>query len=106
GQNYDSTPGPFFDLQPINSLSNAIPALSNDSGAALYYSPNNPELAQGANQNIPDAAGYPYTATQYTPDATGRVMTQSGVGSTLSMGAGHETKYYYGSPTQEQLDGL
>jgi RHS repeat-associated protein len=106
GQAYDSTPGEFFDLRPLNSLSNAVPAMANSSGAALYYSPNNPEISQNANQNIPDAAGYPYTATQYTPDATGRVMIQSGVGPVLSMGGGHETKYYYGSAAQEELDGL
>ncbi|HEV2481619.1 MAG TPA: hypothetical protein VGS79_18240, partial [Puia sp.] len=107
GVNSDTvSPGTVFDLQPVNSLSYSIPALSSDGGAALYYSPNNPELSQNANQNIPDAAGYPYTATRYTPDATGRVMIQSGVGPALSMGGGHETKYYYGSAAQEELDGL
>ncbi len=106
GQAYDSTPGPFFDLQPITQLGNSVPAMATDNGAALYYSPDNPEMAQNANQNIPNAAGYPYTATQYTPDATGRVMIQSGVGPTLSMGGGHETKYYYGTAAQEELDGL
>ena len=106
GQGSDCDPASSFDLQPTAIPTAAIPSMQTAGGAALYYSANNPEIAQNANQNIPDAAGYPYTATRYTPDATGRVMTQSSVGQALTMGSGHETQYYYGNAAQEELDGL
>jgi RHS repeat-associated protein len=106
GQAAGADPAASFDLQSTGSTSAAISTLQTASGAALYYSPDNPEIALNANQNIPDAAGYPYSATRYTPDATGRVMTQAGVGTALTMGSGHETQYYYGNASQEELDGL
>ena len=106
GQAAGTDPAVSFDLQPASQTSAAIPTLQTASGAALYYSADNPEIAVNANQNIPDAAGYPYSATRYTPDATGRVMTQAGVGAALTTGSGHETQYYYGNAAQEELDGL
>jgi RHS repeat-associated protein len=76
------------------------------SGASKYYSPNNPNKTIGMNQFIPDAKKYPFTETEYTPDATGRISRQSGVGSDYTLGSGHETKYFYGSPDQKELDAL
>ncbi len=73
--------------------------------AAQYYSDQNP-AASGTGKDIPDAEGYPYTVTRYMPDATGRIKSQSGVGDAMKMGSGRETKYYYGSPKQEELDAL
>jgi RHS repeat-associated protein len=105
GQN----PAEFFDLSD-NMASGAdlytTKALSTTTGTAKYYSSGNPELNSGANKNIPDAEGHPYTVTRYMPDGTGRVLAQSGVGATHKMGSGKETKYYYGTPGQEELDGL
>jgi YD repeat-containing protein len=102
-------PAEFFDLS-LNTASGAdlyaTAALISTTGTSKYYSPNNAELNTGAMNHIPDAGGYPYTVTRYTPDATGRVLAQSGVGPTHAMGSGKETKYYYGSPSQEELDGL
>lgn len=106
GQQPDEDPAKYFDLQPIGSSSSAAPALISSSGTAKYYSASNTEVNNGVNKNIPDAEGYPYTVTRYTPDATGRIMAQSGVGPTMQMGGGHETKYYYGTAAQEELDGL
>ncbi len=98
-------PADIFDLKPINSLEPLVGSIDHK-GADYYYSDKNPEHNTGINKYIPDAGGYPYTQTQYTPDGTGRVMIQSGVGAAHKMGSGRETKYYYGSPAQEELDGL
>jgi RHS repeat-associated protein len=76
------------------------------SGASYYYSANNPNKTSGMNQFIPDAEKYPFTETEYTPDNTGRISRQSGVGKTFQLGSGHETKYFYGSPDQGELDAL
>jgi len=105
----DEDPANYFDLQTIGSTSTATPPLDASApnfGAAKYYSTANTEMNNGVNKYIPDAEGYPYTVTRYTPDATGRIMTQSGVGAAMKMGSGHETKYYYGTAAQEELDGL
>jgi RHS repeat-associated protein len=102
-------PAAFFDLSDKIAtgadLYKTI-ALSTATGTSRYYSPNNDELNTGPNKNIPDAEGFPYTVTRYTPDATGRILAQSGVGPAHKMGSGRETKYYYGTPSQEELDGL
>ncbi|WP_207513814.1 EndoU domain-containing protein [Longitalea luteola] len=81
-------------------------AMGPGSGASQYYSPNNPKKTIGMNQFIPDAQGYPFTETEYTPDNTGRISRQSGVGPDHQLGSGHETKYFYGTPDQKELDGL
>jgi RHS repeat-associated protein len=107
GQSQNEDPSKYFDLQPIATPNSLTPALSTASGASQYYSPANPDLnADEMNKSIPDAKGYPYTVTRYTPDGTGRIMSQSGVSENMKMGSGHETKYYYGTPAQEELDGL
>ncbi len=105
-QAINTDPSAYFDLQPINSPTSQTPALQKDSGTAWYYSASNPEKNIGANKFIPDAEGYPYTVTRYTPDATGRIQAQSGIGAAMQMGTSHETKYYYGTAAQEELDGL
>ncbi len=102
GQSDNADPAPFFDLQTVGSPT----TLKTTSGASQYYSASNPQLNTGFNKNIPDAEGYPYTYTRYTPDGTGRVQSQSSVGATLKMGSGQETKYYYGTASQEELDAL
>jgi RHS repeat-associated protein len=102
GQTQDQDPAEIFDMQPVVTTNNLTPPLLTSTGTSNYYSPAN--LTGPA--NIPDAEGYPYTVTRYTPDATGRVMAQSGVGLAHKMGSGHETKYYYGGASQEELDGL
>jgi hypothetical protein len=75
------------------------------SGASNYYSPANPNKT-GHNAYIPDAAGYPFIHTEYTPDNTGRIRRQSGVGTHHKLGSGHETVYFYGTPVQEELSML
>lgn len=82
--------------------------LSNSKGAAKYYSPAgyNSSLDQDWQQYVPSSNGYPYTQVEYTPDNTGRVRNQSGVGTDHTIGSGHETYYYYTQPSQEELDRL
>lgn len=79
------------------------------SGTAKYYSPNNdlintPATGYNPNKYIPDAEGYPFTETRFTPD--GRVSAQSGVGPNHQLGSNHETKYVYEALAQEELDAL
>lgn len=83
--------------------------LDNVQGTSQYYSVNNPLVTTSAdnfNKYIPDAQGFPYAETRYTPDATGRIAEQSGVGPDHQLNSGHQTKYYYGSPDQKELDAL
>ena len=76
--------------------------MSTQSGASQYYSPNNPFLPNTTDffyaKYIPDAGGFPFFITEYTPDNTGRIRRQGGVGPTFQVGNGHDTKYYYGKP--------
>jgi RHS repeat-associated protein len=106
GQTPNQDPAEIFDMEPVATPNSLTPALLTSSGSSKYYSPLNGEINTDANKNIPDAEGYPYTVTRYTPDATGRLMTQSGIGLAHKMGSKHETKYYYGGASQEELDGL
>jgi hypothetical protein len=77
--------------------------ISTVSGASQYYSAQNPDKS-GAQAFVPDAQQYPFTQTEFTPDNTGRIRRQSGIGPDYKLGSGHETKYYYGKPLQEELD--
>lgn len=103
-QSLNEDPLKFFDLQPLATPTSVTAALSTASGASNYYGAN--PSASGIDAYIPDAEGFPYTITRYTPDATNRIMSQSSPGAPLQLGKGHETKYYYGTPAQEELDGL
>jgi len=95
---------------PDGSVCNVSAAvMSNLSGAAQYYSANNPfisNLSYYFTQYVPDAEGYPFSVTEYTADNTGRVRRQGSVGQTFQPGSGHETRYYYAKPSQRDLDRL
>jgi RHS repeat-associated protein len=80
--------------------------MTDTSGASLYYSANNPKKKIGMNQFIPDAQKYPFSETEYTQDNTGRISRQGGAGPDFQLGSGHETKYFYGTPDQNELDAL
>ncbi|WP_207512921.1 LamG-like jellyroll fold domain-containing protein [Longitalea luteola] len=82
------------------------PAMDNISGAANYYSPNNPLVNTGYHKYIPNANGFVFAETRYLPDNSGRISLQSGVGDQFQIGKGHETKYTYNSADQEELDAL
>jgi RHS repeat-associated protein len=106
GQIANQDPSEIFDIQPTATPNSLTPGLSTSTGTSKYYSSGNVNAFTTPDRNIPDAEGYPYTYTRYTPDATGRVMSQSGVGPAHKMGTGHETKYYYGGAAAEELFGL
>ncbi len=74
-------------------------------GAAVYYSPNN-QNKENQQAYLPNSQQYPFTSMIYTPDNTGRVRYQGGVGPDNKIGSTHETKYVYGDPDQEDLDKL
>lgn len=81
-------------------------------GAGNYYSVNNPSKNISFNKFIPDANGYAYTEIRYSNDGTGRIDAQGGVGETFQINRPdannrvHDTKYYYESPSQFEIDGL
>jgi len=98
--NYDTLAG------PGDSCDLHADAMIDTSGASFYYSAHNPAATSGLNQFIPNANNYPFTETEYTPDNTGRISRQGGVGLYHQLGSGHETRYFYGTPDQDELDGL
>jgi len=107
GQAITDDPAKFFDLTTVSLPNGTTEKMDKTKpGSAKYYSDQNEETASSERDALPDAEGYPYTVTRFYPDATGRVMAQSGVGAAMKMGSNRETKYYYGTPTQEELDGL
>lgn len=103
------------DLDSITMCQVSTPGISLSSGAGRYYSPMNSYLV-GENAFIPNSAvhlgeevseaAYPFTQVEYTPDNTGRIRRQGGVGYEFQLDSDHETKYLYGVPHQIQLDRL
>lgn len=81
-------------------------AASTATGASRYYSENNPHTNSLYTKYIPHANGYPFAVTQFTADNTGRIRKQGGVGQVYQPGQGHETLYFYGKPSQLELDRL
>lgn len=88
--------------------------LDNTSGAALYYSANNPlrtsPIINTNNAYIPGAEGYAYSQVEYLNDGTGRIKRQAGVGKEFAMDKQdgdknneHTTKHYYGSAASQEL---
>ena len=91
------------DMGPQDACTLPGVPLSDASGAAQYYSPNNPNR-EGHHRYLPDAEGYPFTQIEYERDNTGRIKQQSGVGQTFQLGTTHSTRYYYDKANQEELD--
>jgi hypothetical protein len=118
--NYNQYPGypkwAYDELaQNASVCGNPATPLSTTSGASNYYSRQNPTITNpstgyNANNYIPTSEGpdagyaYPFTETRFAPD--GRLASQSGVGYSHQIGSGHETEYYYESPSQQELDAL
>lgn len=109
-----------FDLD-VSTCQATTREMSNYSGSSKYFSPNHsfPPADGKANGSstincsphpeelyIPDAKNYPFTQNVYSPDNTGRIKKQSGVGLDYTIGSGKETRYFYGKPFQEELDAL
>ncbi|MBN8641156.1 MAG: thrombospondin type 3 repeat-containing protein [Flavobacteriales bacterium] len=79
--------------------------MSNVSGASHYYSE-----ASASQDNlhdfVPKANLFPFSQIIYSNDNTGRVKSKGGVGLTHQIGSGHEMKYFYSVPAQEELNRL
>lgn len=91
---------------PEEFLTASAKPMSAQSGANRYYSTSNPEKDSGVNRFIPDAEGYAFAETEYTQDNTGRISRLSSLGPVYKLGSNHETRYFYASATQEELDAL
>jgi len=83
-----------------------ISSVLNTTGAGLYYSINNPNVGLLNEEYIPDAEQFPFMLTEFMPDGSGRIRRQGGVGPNHQLGSDHDTKYYYATPDQEELDRL
>ncbi|PHR45046.1 MAG: hypothetical protein COA32_13680 [Fluviicola sp.] len=95
-----------FDEVDLQGSCPALPdAFDTNYGAGEYYSTNNPAI-DGANHNVPDGEGYPYSQIQYMPDQTGRVKRSGAFGDVHQIGNGKATKYMYSTPSQEELNRL
>jgi RHS repeat-associated protein len=100
-------PYTFTDLLFGSNCVTTADTLNRTSGTAQYYSPNNQFLNTFSYAKyIPAAGGYPFAVTEYMADNTGRIKAQGGVGQAFQLNSGHETKYFYGKPTQTELDRL
>ncbi|WP_139112906.1 glycosyl hydrolase 108 family protein [Mucilaginibacter sp. PPCGB 2223] len=109
---------PGCDLNPDTLNSNpAVTGSVTKKGAANYYSKYSTfKTDKPFYAYIPDADRHPLSVTEYTPDNTGRIKVQGGVGTifqpTYSLDGGitnlqgKATRYYYGKPEQWELDQL
>ncbi|HEY6902142.1 MAG TPA: hypothetical protein VI233_15910, partial [Puia sp.] len=113
----NNKPYNYSDIHLDDACSFSITKTSAASGASLYYSPGNTFLSYAATQTpktpdyfytryVPDAKNYPFSAIAYTPDNTGRIRRQGGVGKELQAGTGNDTRFYYGKPTAKELERL
>ena len=78
-------------------------------GWSRYYSPANSFLNRLYAVNVaqvPADQGYVYSHIRYRNDGTDRIHSVSAPGQDFALGSGHETRYYYGNPTQSELDRL
>ncbi|MBC9813990.1 hypothetical protein H9Y05_16055, partial [Crocinitomicaceae bacterium CZZ-1] len=75
-------------------------------GPGAYYSAAAHTTDTDWQQYVPESNGYAFTQVEYTPDNTGRIRRQSGVGASHTIGSGQETIYYYMQPSQEELNRL
>ncbi|MEQ1676014.1 MAG: DUF6443 domain-containing protein, partial [Chitinophagaceae bacterium] len=106
-KNKNGNPYSFSDLLYGSGCTTTADSVSHVSGTGNYYSTSN--VFQGTYsyaKYIPNAGGYPFAVTEYMADNTGRIKAQGGVGDTFQLHTNHATKYFYGKPTQTELDRL
>lgn len=101
GKDYSS---PDFESNSSPCINQAS-TLKVNSGASKYFSPSNTNKI-GMQAYLPDAGGYPLSQIEYTPDNTGRIRRQGGVGPSHQLNSGNEISNYFGKPLQEELDKL
>lgn len=89
------------------------PPMLTNSGTNQYYSTSNQDKDY-EQAYVPDAQGFAFSQVEYTPDNTGRIKSQGGVGKVFqinkeSTNATHEsraTRFYYGDVKPIELDRL
>ncbi|MBK8658319.1 MAG: hypothetical protein IPN22_05455 [Bacteroidetes bacterium] len=86
-----------------NACDSTSVAFGTQSGAGRYYSPENPEQSRWQ-AYVPDAEGYPYAQVKYANDGTGKIRESSKPGYAFRIGGGRTQKYFYGTPSQAELD--
>jgi len=91
------------DLSETERCSPLVLKLDSASGAGKYYSANN---VRYGSSGLARAQGYAYSRVAYTPDNTGRVREQGGVGEAFQLGTEHTTRSFYGGSSQVELDRL
>ena len=95
-----------FELHDPTVSDKPVPApMSNNSGAAQYYSANTQSTNDHAGY-LPDANGYPYVAIQFSNDPTALTETVGGVGEAHRIGAGRESTVQYDRADENTLIGL
>lgn len=94
-----------FDGTLVDSCFANSVGFSTTSGAGKYYSPSNPDQ-NGANAAIPDAEKYPFSRVTFMNDYSNRVSSISAAGKDLKAGSGKETKIFYPSTNQTELNQL
>lgn len=82
-----------------------IGQMSDINGSSQYYSDSN-NVTSAFRNFIPNANKFPFSQIEYTPDNTGRIARKGGVGFEHQLGRGHEMKYFYTVPFQEELNRL
>ncbi|WP_157977300.1 RHS repeat domain-containing protein, partial [Taibaiella helva] len=98
--------GDFDGIPPGVCNQDQVPsALAATSAAYQYYSPSNPDQA-GFQKYVPDAGGYPFVQTVYSPGFDERVEKQGGAGDSLQIGRGHNVKNDYVNSDQTDLNRL
>lgn len=83
----------------------SIPGLHSSALASRYYSRQNPDTA-GMQKFVPDAKGYPFMQTIYTPDNTSKVSWQGGPGKEMQLFGKHGTHTVYARADQYELNRL
>jgi len=94
-----------FNAASSTSCNVVTAPFANTGGSGAYYSTAN-TTQDGANVRVPDAGGFPYSRIYYMNDFTMRPEKVAAMGSELKGGNGHDTKIYYPTPNQNELDKL
>jgi hypothetical protein len=86
-------------------FTSTIPAFDASSLAGNYYSPSNPNQS-GMQKFVPDAEGYPFIQTIFSPDNTDKVLYQGGAGQKFQISEEHVTSNAYVRAGQMELNTL
>ncbi len=86
------------------STPDSIAPLATTALSRVYYSPANTDTISGMQKFVPDAKGYPFVQSIYTPDNL--LSWQGGAGYDMQLWKNHATHYEYMRATQPELDNL